>query len=157
MASTATKVDTLRNELSAGNANTVANAAQQARLGDILSPLKYTVTAFAGAVAIDITSKAIAALATAGAFTPPLTTPDDINVLPAVLNAGCVAVRVTGGAAAAGPRIVTDAGGTPSATVCTLSDDGKTLTFEAAVTDFVIEYLARSAKDVLTAFAPQTR
>jgi hypothetical protein len=48
--------------------------------------------------------------------------------------------RVTGGAAAAGNRQVTDSGGTPSATVATISDDGATLTFEAGVTGVTVVY-----------------
>jgi hypothetical protein len=59
-------------------------------------------------------------------------------------------VRVTGGAAAAGPRQVTDAGGTPSATVATLSADGATLTFEGTVTDAVISYDAAPDVDLAT-------
>ena len=51
-------------------------------------------------------------------------------------------------AAAAGPRIVTDAGGSASATVCTLSADGTTLTFEANVTGAVVSYMPRPAVDM---------
>jgi hypothetical protein len=62
---------------------------------------------------------------------------------PAVQN--WTTLRVTAGAAAAGARLLTDVGGTPSTTVATLSDDGTTIVFEAAVTGFVLEYTPRAA------------
>ena len=54
-----------------------------------------------------------------------------------------VSLRVSGGAAAAGARYLTDDAGTASATVAKLSDDGLTLTFEDTVTDVFIRYVAR--------------
>lgn len=56
--------------------------------------------------------------------------------------------------ASAGARLVTDAGGTAAAGVATLSDDGKTLVFETTVTGFVLEYYAKPAVDMTTAFEP---
>jgi hypothetical protein len=156
MAATATKTDSVAAEMSSGDPAKLANGAEQVRIGDMLAPQKWTIAALSpAATAVDLTSAAVAAVATAGAFTPALRSEngDQPPRLPAVLNAGAIAVRVTGGAAAAGPRTVTDSGGTPSATVCTLSEDGKTLTFEANVTDFVVEYSARAAKDMTKAFA----
>jgi hypothetical protein len=49
---------------------------------------------------------------------------------------------------------MTDAGGTASATVALLSDDGKTLTFEGTVTDFVVEYIPRASTDMTSDFTP---
>ena len=72
-----------------------------------------------------------------------------IELDPPALDPSQVSCRVTGGAAAAGPRVITDEGGTPDATagqlaVATLSADGKTLTFEANVTDAELSYLANA-------------
>jgi hypothetical protein len=64
---------------------------------------------------------------------------------------GTVMARVTAGAAAAGPRTITDAAGTPAATVATISDDGATLTFEAGVTGAVISYVPRPTDAQLAA------
>ena len=53
-------------------------------------------------------------------------------------------VRVTAGLSA-GVRSVGDSGATPSVTVCALSDDGATLTFDGAtLTGAVIVYVPRS-------------
>jgi hypothetical protein len=151
MATTATKIDSVANEVNSGNANTLSNAAQQMKLGTMLTPQKWTIAALASTTAVDITSAAVAAAATPGAFTPALATGERLSAA-----LGCFNVRVTAGAAAAGKREISDSGDTPTATVATLSDDGKTLTFEAGVTGFVLEYLPRSAKDMTTAFAPQS-
>ena len=48
--------------------------------------------------------------------------------------------------------MISDAGGTASATVATLSDDGTTLVFEANVTGFVLVYSARPAVAVTSQF-----
>jgi hypothetical protein len=55
----------------------------------------------------------------------------------------CTLRVVTG--TATGHRNVTDVGGTASATLATISDDGKTLVFEAAITAFTITYEPRGA------------
>ena len=65
--------------------------------------------------------------------------------------ADVITARVTAGTALAGPRVITDSGGTPTAPaganalpgVATLSDDGTTLTFDAAVTNVTVEYVPR--------------
>lgn len=65
---------------------------------------------------------------------------------PAVL--GTLMVRVTTvGTAAAGFRNVADVAATPSATLATLSNDGKTLTFEGTVTAAVVSYMAAPGSD----------
>ncbi len=63
---------------------------------------------------------------------------------PAALSPAHISVRVTAGAAAAGPRLVTDAGGTPDANTATLSADGATLSFEADVTEAELLYASDS-------------
>jgi hypothetical protein len=157
MSVTATKARTIRDVLNTSKEGEMDDALKLAQLGNMLVPMKYTVSGLVGALAaVDITSAAVAAAAVAGPFSPALNTPDDITHLPAALGAFAVSVRVTAGAPAAGPRIMTDAGGTPDATHATLSDDGKTITFEAAgVTGFVIEYMPRAAANLLNVFAPQ--
>lgn len=121
---TVTEELTLAKALSEANPNRLSNALHKVDLGQVFTPQKKTVSQ--------------AAAATITLSPPALSVP---------------MVRVTAGAAAAGPRIVTDAGGTPSATVCTLSDDGATLTFEGNVTGAVIgAYIPRSAADVTAKF-----
>lgn len=150
MAVTTTKTDSVANAMNTGNPASIANAIEQMKLGRMLTPQKWTTVGLTSASAFDLTTAAVAAAATAGPSTSALATGERLQ---AALSAAGVAVRVTAGAAAAGPRIVTDSGGTPSATVATLSADGKTITFEAGVTAFVIEYIPRSEKAMIAAFA----
>lgn len=112
--------DSIKDVLDNGDLNRLADASRAMKLGTMLAPKKVTVVQAAAATIL---------------LDPP--------ALPATVRA-----RVTGGAAAAGPRQVTDAGGAASATVATISDDGKTLTFENTVTDAVILYVPRPAVDI---------
>jgi hypothetical protein len=153
MSVTATKPTRVRDILNASKEGQMDDAFLKAQMGNMLCPFKFTVTGLVAATTIDITTAAVAAAAVPGPFTPALTTPDDITRLPAALGPGSMAVRVTAGAAAAGARLMTDAGGTASATVAVLSDDGKSITFEATVSAFVIYYVPRSATDLLALFA----
>jgi len=119
--------NTLQSELNKGDANTVADVARKMKLGDMLAPKLVTITqASAAAVTLD---------------------PPALIVQSA---------RVTAGTALAGVYRVTDSGGTPvdSATlgVATLSDDGATLTFGAALTGVVVRYIPRSAVDMTSGF-----
>lgn len=120
----ATAAETLKSVLDRANPNNLADALALVKLGTMLAPTSVTV-------------------AQTSATTIPLDPP-------ALAVFGC---RVTGGAAAAGARIVSDAGATPSSTVCTLSADGATLTFEAGVTGAVLSYMPRSSADMDAKFA----
>jgi len=115
--------ETLKSALNRANPNTLADVLAKIDLGTMLEPKTATV-AQSSASTITLDPPALAVFG----------------------------VRVTGGAAAAGPRIVTDAGGTASATVCTVSADGATLTFEAGVTGAVVSYMPRPAVDLATAW-----
>jgi len=119
-----TSPDTLQKVLDRGKAGEWEGAAQLAKLGSILSPVSATFTGLASAAAHNITDAAHGAKV-------------------AVLSP--ISVRVTAGAAAAGLRMIGDPLATPSATVATLSADGKTLTFEAGITGFVLVYLQRAS------------
>lgn len=144
---TTTKIETLQRALNDANPNEVADCLKRMKLGNILAPVKVTFTGLTSSATQDITTAAAKA---AGTITG--VSLDTGENLPAVN--GIHSLRVTAGAAAAGPRQVTDTGGTASATVAKISDDGKTITFEAAVTAFVITYLPRSFTDLSTSFAP---
>lgn len=122
----ATSIETLKTALNRANPNTLADVLALIDLGTMLDPTAVTVSQ---------------------------TSATTITLSPAAMCAGVVSARVTGGAAAAGPRIVTDAGGTPSTTVATLSADGTTLTFEAGVTGAVVTYVPRPAVALSTAWA----
>ncbi len=117
--------ETLQTALNRANPNTLADVLALVDLGTILAPTTKTITQ---------------AAASTMTLTPP------------ALCAGVCSVRVTTGVAP-GIRQVTDAGGTPSTTVCTLSADGTTLTFEANVQVATVSYVPRPATDMSTAWA----
>lgn len=144
---TATQTNTVQSTLSQANPNLLADAARIGKLGRALSPVKVTLTGLTSATSFDITTAAVRAAATIVGISPALAT---LERLPAI--GSIETLRVTAGAAAAGVRAVTDAGGTPAAGVATISDDGKTLTFEAGVTAFVFTYFPR-VENLLSTFA----
>ena len=122
---TATEKLTIQGALNEANPGRAWAAVQKAKLGDALTGLQKTITIPSGTTAVltDIDD------------------PDDASKkLPAALVIG--SLRVSTGTAT-GDRQITDAGGTPSTTVASLSDDGKTITFEAAITVFVINYIPK--------------
>lgn len=139
--STTTKSETLRSILNKGNPALMGTAAAKMQLGTMLTPLKRTFTGLTAAASFDLT-----AIDGTGETTGP---GNENRVAAAVVST----LRVTAGAAAAGSRDVTDVGGTPAAGLATISDDGKTITFEANVTGFVITYMPRSAQGMETADA----
>lgn len=129
---TVTKVRTIKEVGNSGDLNQLADVAQKVQLGTMLDINKQTYTGLTSAVAHNLTDAAHGSQPAAGIIS---------------------SVRVTAGAAAAGLRQIGDASATPSATVATLSDDGKTITFEAGVTAFVIVYMPKAAIDPDTKFA----
>lgn len=152
MPTTTTIERTLKQVLDDANPQDIADALRAIRLGTTLRPLKRTFTG--------LTSSA----------TQNLTLIDGTGETAGLANANrlaalCVAtLRVTAGTLAAGAALVTDTGGTPLAIgttnnhVVTISDDGKILTFQAAVTGFVITYVPRikALADFDAAFASKT-
>lgn len=132
MPSTTTKPNTIADVANSGNLNELSDVAQKVQLGTMLGTTKRTFTGLASAAAHNLTDVAHASSPAA----------DIIS-----------SVRVTAGAAAAGLRQIGDAAATPSATVAALSDDGKTITFEAGVTAFIIVYKAKAAVDPTAKFA----
>ena len=140
---TTTQNNTLQAELEKANPNTLPDALKLAGVARQLAVIKATFAALTAAAAVDITTAASRAAATLVGVNLGTT-----DVLPPIGD--IVSLRVTAGAAAAGDRQISDAGGTPSATVATLSDDGKTLTFEANVTGFVLVYRPRSTNPLAT-------
>lgn len=137
---TATVKETLKSALNESNLNKLADVLAAIDLGTILTPLKRTFTGLTAAPSFDLT------LIDGTGETAGL---GNANRVPALAIS---TLRVTAGAAAAGPRQVTDVGGTAAATLATISDDGKTVTFEANVTAFVIEYIPRPAVDMAGSF-----
>lgn len=135
MSSTTTTPTTLQEKLDNADPNDGWDMLRKVKLGTLLSPLKRTFTGLTAAASFDLT-----AIDGTGE-TVGLANPKRLPMLaPKTL-------RVTAGAAAAGVRTLGDVGATPSATVATISDDGKTVTFEGNVTAFIIEYVPRSATD----------
>lgn len=124
---TAGKAQSIQDVLNEGNPNKLPDAVAQAKLGDSLWGLRKTLTGLTAAAAFDLTA---------------IDDPDVAGAkLPAALSVGVL--RVTAGAAAAGIRQISDAGDTPSASLATISDDGKTITFEGNVTAFIIHYIPK--------------
>lgn len=149
---TVTKNVDLRDALNSGMPDSIAKAEQAVKRGNMTSLIKVTFAALASAAAQDITTAAAKAAGTISGIT--LQTGELLPAIGQVLS-----LRVTAGAAAAGPRVVVDTGGTAGAPgangpgIARISDDGKTLTFEAAVTGFVLQYYPR-ADVALTTEAP---
>lgn len=136
---------TLQSALNTARAGQLEEIFAKMKLGNMLTPLKRTFTGLTSATtqvltSIDGTGE------TVGANNPKRLAALSVTTL-----------RVTAGTLAAGAAIVTDAGGTALAIgatnnhVCLLSDDGTTITFQAAVTGFVIEYIPRSVVDMTIA------
>ncbi len=139
MSTTKTFTNTFQEALEQANPNFLADVLRLLALGNFFAWIKVTFAGLTSAAAVDITTAASLSKATIVGWAT-----DEVNAaLPPIGNVQ--ALRVTAGAAAAGARFITDAGGTPSSTVATISDDGKTLTFESTVTGFVLEYQPRPA------------
>lgn len=149
---TATKNTTIQDVLNQGNLNEVADALRLIKAGNALSPVKVIFSGLGSSASVDITTAASKAAATivSGIALDPDVQPN----LPAI---GIVkALRPTTGSAGALARYIGDAGAAASTTVALLSDDGKTLTFEAAVTGFYLEYYPAPAVAMTNTFAPET-
>lgn len=127
---TATEVQTIKSTIDTANPTQGWDALQKAKLGTMLAGKKVTLTGLVAAASFDVTT-----------LDDP-TSPGD--TLPAILSISVL--RVTAGVAATGVRQIGDAAATPSATLATLSDDGKTITFEGNVTDMVLQYIPAAAE-----------
>jgi hypothetical protein len=110
MAATVTTAETIRKVLNSGNLNELADALKKMKFGDMMEQVDETITIAAGTTINLLTQSAFKRRALV-----------------------VQSVRVVTGTAT-GVRTVTDAGGTASTSVVTLSADGKTLTFEANIT-----------------------
>ena len=150
----------LKDALDTANPNELLDALRKVKLGTHLCPIKAVFTGWTLAAAFDITT---AAAKTAAVVTG-ITLASGEN-LPPILQVRTLRVTVAGGGTAAlGARTVTDAAGTPAAPgatgagIATISDNGKTITFEGTgCTGFTLEYIPRSYNDPdSTVFAPST-
>lgn len=136
---TTTATITVQAALDKADPNEVADLLRLMKLGTMLTPLKRAFTGLTSGTSFDLT---------AIDGTGETTGPSNPNRL-AALIVGTLRV-VTG--TATGPRQVTDSGGTATTAVAKISDDGKTLTFEAAITAFTIEYVPRPSVDMAKEF-----
>ena len=137
---TATQAETVQSALNKSNANDTADLLARTKVGFALSTVKVTVTGAASATTQAINSLDTISNAAVDGIAPALVAGDG-DRLPAIGN--IVSLRVTAGTAT-GNRQISDVGGTPSATVATLSDDGTTLEFEAVITAYVLVYQPRA-------------
>ena len=124
MSVTATSTPTLGLALEQANPNILADALRKVNLSKMLEPQKLVLSGAAASASVTLDP-------------------------PALL---VQSARVTAGAAAAGLRQIGDAAATLSGTVCRLSDDGATLTFEANVTGVIVVYMARSEASLSSQF-----
>jgi hypothetical protein len=121
----------------------------QIKHGTAHSVIKAVFASLSAAAAVDVTTAASKSKATVSGVL--LASGENLPAIGSIL-----ALRVTAGSATAGARITTDAGGTAGAPgangpgIALVSDDGKTLTFEATVTGFVLEYTPRAAVAMTT-------
>jgi len=138
---TTSKPQTVQSALTKANPNDLADALRKVNLGHSMAVVKVTFASLASAAAQDITTAAAKAAATISGIA--LDTGENLPAIGQICT-----LRVTAGAAAAGARTWTDVGGTPAATIATVSDDGATLTFEGTVTGFVLTYVPRAAVDL---------
>lgn len=139
--STVSVTQTLQEVLSKADPNRLADALRKVDLGNMLKVHKLTLTNTAVAATIEMPAKGDLSI-TNGATVTTANAASGGNIMVPV------AVRVsdvTGGTGAAGVRFVGDASATPSATVCALSADGSTLTFEGTVKAAVVWYIAMPA------------
>lgn len=146
---TTTATESTQKKLEKSDLNNLAEALKKVG-GKRHSVIKVTFASLTSAATVDITTAASKAAATiAGIDT--LRTGENLPAIKSILS-----LRVTAGTATAGHRNVTDKDGTASTSLALISDDGKSLTFEAAVTGFVIQYSPRAENDLTAAFAPTT-
>lgn len=126
--STDTAVTTLKIALDRAHQGDLGPLLALIKPGTMMTPIKETITLATVSATIDLTVKSAALLAA-----------DRIRTLRVSDVTGGTSARV-------GSYVVTDAAGTPldpqadSPGVCTLSDDGKTLTFAGTVKAIVITY-----------------
>ncbi len=138
---------TVQSALNKSDLNDTADLLAAIKAGFAFSTIKVTVVGAASLAAQDVTSLDTITNATVVGISPALVATDG-DRLPAIGNV--VSLRVTAGTAGAGDRIVSDAGGTPVAIaatpngVATLDDAGAVLTFDAAVTAYVLVYQPRA-------------
>ncbi len=149
--SSTTAEQTYQNWLNKANANLLPTLFQKMKLGNMLSPVKVTVTGLTATASPDITSTAVRLAATVSGLERETTDP-----LPAILAVKTLRVTGSGTANSIGSYAVTDGAPADSARTLTptaganvglalLSDDGTTLTFPSTITGFVLEYIPRSA------------
>lgn len=143
---TTTRTETLQRVLDQGNPNTMGDVARLQKAGHMACVIKATVTG-----ATSTTIQVITDLVGVANVTVAGIDLDDGEPLPAIqLVSSC---RVTAGSASATLRQVADSGASATTSNVLLSDDGTTLTFEAAVTGFILVYTARSYTDMTDEFA----
>lgn len=153
---TTTKEETLQEVLEKADPNQLADALRKLGLSFAGQPIKVTFTGLTDVAGQDITTAAAKAAATVENIVL-----EDGENLPAI--GSILALRTTAGTLAThGVHVVGDAGTTElvpqadSPGVASISDDGTTLTFQAGVTAFILEYIPRPKTALTSKFAPST-
>lgn len=122
---------TLKDELTRADPNNLADALRKVNLGTLLEVVEYDTGTITAAASITLPGE----------------------------GALCVqSVRVVTGTAAVGERVLGDSGTTPAqfgtsgVYKCSVSADGKTITFEANVTRVFVRYVRKPATALTSAF-----
>lgn len=153
---TTTVKQTLLHILNLCNPNNLFDALRAVKLGRMLTPIKVVAASLTAADSFDITTAAFKTAATLTGITL-----DSGEMLPPIQHVNGLVRVVTGGATYVGVYAVAPVGATvlTAATagvvgVCTLSDDGKTLTFptNTQATAITFFYQPKAATDVSTAY-----
>ena len=141
---------TYQNVLNGSEPGDIPTVLSKMLLGNMLQSVKVVFTGLTSSATQNIATAAAAAAATVTGITLPTN-----GTLPKIRTIR--SCRVTAGTAT-GDRYPTDSGGTPVAPsaglpgIVAVSDDGTTLTFEAAVTAFVLTYEPQSALDLTSSY-----
>jgi hypothetical protein len=145
---TATKTLSIREILNQALPDKIADAMRLIKFGNMMSVVKVAFTGLTSSATHNISDAAHKAAGAISGIT--LVAGENLPPIGEVLT-----LRVVTGTAT-GHRDVTDVGGTPSTSLATLSDDGKTLVFEAVITAFTLQYIPRAAVSMDSVFAPST-
>lgn len=144
------------------NPTNVDTALGAMKLGSMLSPLRVEFKFGVAVASFDVTAQAVLAAGTGytiitGHALGALAGDPSVPPLPPILAVTKMRVVGAGGGNKPGSYIAEDAGatafdaGAALVGVATLSDDGKTLTFNSTVTDVIVEYIPRPASDMTVA------
>lgn len=148
--STTTVPDTLQRVLDRANPNELPSALAKTKPGHTAAIVNVVTAGLTLAAAFDITTAAFKALSTITGID--LDTGEGLPPIGTLLQCEII---TSGGTSDTGPRVLgltAAAKGAGSVGICSLSSDGKTITFEGTCTAITFAYVPRSALAVTTLY-----